>query len=190
MKRITFLLLILFVISFVSCKEKDVTPMPKSEFIYTIESEGVVTFQATSTDATEYEWTLDGTKRTTKSFQYGFGKNQTYQVSLISKNSAGSDVIVKTVSINNLTGSIMLYRKFSTGRNLLEVKVDNSFVGYISGDYYYTSAPNCGNENSVTKKQLNSGNHIYTVRELNTGSSWSGSVNVEGGICHIVGLIK
>ena len=83
----------------------------------------------------------------------------------------------------------MIYRKFPVGNNQLEVTF-NTGSGFISGQYYFTEAPSCGNQYSFTIKKLVPGEHKYFVRESNTTNSWSGNVNVQAGVCHTVGLIK
>jgi len=121
MKKIT--LLMMLIIGFNACKTKDVTPAPKADFIYTINDEGSVNFQSVSTNATSFYWQFDGTGMNSRSFDYKFSDNKTYQISLTVKGDGGSDVTTKSISINNITGSFMIYRKFVYGNDKLLVDI-------------------------------------------------------------------
>ena len=178
-------------IGFNACKNKDVAPIPKAEFTYNINSNGNISFNSVSTNAITFLWQLDNTQRNSKSFDYTFPRNGNYSVSLTAKdNSGNSDVIVKDIKIDNLRGTLMIYRSFSSGQNLISVYVDGNYVDNISGLYYYTSAPECGNGYCSTKTNLTEGVHTYRAVESSTNATWNGSMEIKGGSCSRVGLTK
>ncbi|PWK27050.1 hypothetical protein LV89_01862 [Arcicella aurantiaca] len=190
MKKIT-LLFLLIAIALNSCKTKDATPAPKAEFTYTINDEGLVNFRSVSTNATTTEWLIDNSKKTSTSFDYQFSRNGNYQVSLTAKDASGqSDVVVKSIPINNRTASLTIYRAYPTGKSTVTVTLDNKYSGLISGEYYFSSTPDCGNVYSASFNKLQAGSHSYFCKEILTGATWSGTVNVTGGVCHFVSLIK
>lgn len=192
-----FTLLTLLIIGINACKKEDIVipdPKPKAEFSYIVGADGKVGFTNLSTDAMSYSWNFGDfqTKSTSdkNAFIYQYSKNKNFQVSLTSTGKGGSDVIVKDVYISNVKGNLIVYKKFSTRDRNINIYVDGNYYGAINGSYYYgTTAPDCGNQYSVTINGLSEGSHKVDAKETGVlPNSWSYSASVTGGICSTSGL--
>jgi PKD repeat protein len=191
MKKI--LIISTFLLGIISCK-KDVVPepLPKSEFTYVVGAKGKAAFTSVSTNATSYEWNFgDGQTETTKdnftTHQYQF--NRKYQASLTATGLGGKDVKVKEIQVISAVGSLVIYKAFSTRDRNIGVYVDGNFYGQINGSYYFSSAPVCGNQYSITVYDLMDGPHRIEAKE--TGSnpySWAIIYNTNAGYCNSQGL--
>jgi PKD repeat protein len=193
MKKLMVLLGFSMMVYFMNgCKSVDVTPKPKAEFTFTVLDNGVVQFNNLSTDATSYEWDFgNNVKRTItdKSLTYQYLSNKSFQVGLTATSSSGSDVIVKTVNVNNIKGRLLIYKRFTTRDRNISVYVDGTFHGSINGNYYYSTAPDCGNIYSVTIDNLSEGSHKIEAKETGVlPYSWSYTATITGGICNTSGL--
>ena len=112
MKNSLILLLLISAI-FSSCKKDEPTPKPTAEFTYTLQDNGMVYFKNVSTNATTYKWDFGNNGTTTeKEPFYKYNQNKTYQVSLTATGNGGSDVIVKSVTINNINLIKKLTKKY------------------------------------------------------------------------------
>ena len=193
MKKTLLITAISFLIfSFSSCKKDEpIVPKPKAEFTFIVGANGKVLFQNVSTDADDFTWNLgDGvTNESPDYFTHQYVQNRTWQVSLTAKGKGGSDIIVKTVYINNVLGNLMIYKKFSSRNRNINVYIDGNFVGAVDGSYYYSTSPSCGNSYSVTVNNLKPGKHKIEAKETGTSPySWSTDFEVTGGVCNTFGL--
>lgn len=188
------LLLSLLFISIFSCSKEDIAPpkIPaKAEFTYHDQGEGMIAFINGSTNSNLQEWDFgDFQKSSNKNPIHTYSKNGTYQVKLTAMGEGGNDVVVKNVVVNNLKGSLLVYKKFSNGNSNINVWVDGTFIGIINGGYYFTSAPSCGNGSSVTAYNLSEGQHSVVAKEVTSlfPSTWSTTSTIIGGQCSSMGL--
>lgn len=196
MKRHIALLVLAVIMVLQSCKKDDPTPpAPKAEFSFGSSSNGTVAFTNLSLNHTSSDWSFgDGETSSLGSPIHLFKENKTYQVSLTVSNGTQKDVIVKSVSVTGVKGTLLVYKKFSTDntRNI-EVSVDGVVVGVINGAYYFNSAPDCGNGYSATATNLSEGTHTVSAKETSGGlfaGSWTTTVNIKGGYCNSLGLTK
>ena len=193
MRKILFALSFVFLIT--ACKSKEAVPAPKAEFTYTINEEGSVNFVSVSTNAVKYDYAIDNTHNLTKDFTYVFPANKSYQVSLTATNSDNvSDVVVKTINITNITGSLILWK----GPNQdypsnIFVAIDEKYFYTIDGRYSQIAAPSCattssGTLSSFTRNKLTPGEHEY---RFNFGPYITGGkVNIVGRKCTAVEIVK
>lgn len=185
---------LLFALSFVllisSCKPKQYAPPPKAEFTYTINPEGNVDFINVSTNAVTYDYAIENKHINTKDFSYHYGYNGTYQVSLIVTNSEGvSDVIVKTIKISNVTGSVVFWKGTTVlyADNIVVV-IDGTFTYVVNGRITFATPPLCGTLNTVTKGGLSEGEHQY--RFIFGSYLTTGKFNIIGGKCVPIEVTK
>ena len=108
-------------------KEKKIIPIPKAEFTFNFNSNGNISFNSLSTNANTFLWQLDNTQSNSKSFDFTFHSNGKYSVSLTARdNSENSNIAVKYIKIDNLRGTLMIYRSISSRQNLISVCVDGA----------------------------------------------------------------
>lgn len=192
MKKVLFFQLLLLTTLFFACQKEKIAPKPKAEFTFLTGVNGKVIFNNLSTDAKTAKWDFgDGsTDVTFDEVLYTYSSNRNYQVSLTVTGEGGTDVIVKTVPISSVKGNLVIYKKYSTrGDRDINVYVDGNYRGFISGKFFYSSAPSCGNANSVTDYNLTEGTHRIEAKE--TGISpytWNYTLTVIGGNCNSFGL--
>ena len=182
-------------ISLLGCKEiKQAVapaPKPKAEFSYVLGKAGQASFTNLSQNATSYIWDFgDGRGDIIKNPGiYQFEKNGQFSVTLTASGEGGSDVISKSIAIDNVQGSLIVYKSGRTNTKNISVYVDNVFIGTVTGNLYYQSAPDCGASASATT-QLSEGTHsVYGVEV--SGSSpikWNSTIKVIGGSCAKLGL--
>lgn len=191
MKKLLLLLLFAPFI-FLSCSKEAPIPKPKAEFTFTIGTNGQVYFKNVSTDANSYNWEFgDFTTSTEKELIHTYTRNSTFQVSLTATGNGGTDVIVKSITVNNIKGSVVFYKGFSTGSSNISISVDGTYQGALFGNRYYTSSPNCGDFYGVTVSNLSEGVHSFSGKELNGPNyyTWSGTFTITGGKCSSKGLV-
>ena len=185
MKKLLFITVIATQL-FLGCKTKEVAPKPKAEFTFTTDAFGSATFKSLSTDAKDIYWEFGNGQTSTQPYvQHSYKVNKTYQVSLTAKGDGGSDVIVKSVNINTVTGSTMIYKAFNNSGVNIAVSIDGTLRGVINGSYTFTTSPDCGNNYSVTVEGLSEGSHTLSAKEVSGPNFyvWSGTVNIVGGLC-------
>lgn len=166
-------------------------PKPTSEYTVTNSSQGLVYFLNSSTNATSYKWDFgDGYSSTEQSPSHVYSRNGIYSSSLTSYGPGGFTINIKGVNVTNITGSLVVYKAFSTGNTNIYVYVDGNFYGTINGSYFYSTAPSCGDGKSVTATGLSEGTHTVTAKEtsLILPRQWSFSASVVGGVCSARGL--
>ena len=192
MKKITLILLMISICLFTSCKKDEpIIPKPKAEFQVLVGNDGKVLFTNQSIESQSYIWDFgDGNTSTTSTSElHVFPRNKVFQVSLTATGKGGKDVIIKSVTINNLRGSVVIYKTFSTRNRNIDVYVDGTYYGQINGSYYYSASPTCGNQYSVTSGGLTEGNHRIVAKETGLFPySWDYYLSVTGGLCSASGL--
>ncbi len=192
--RTLFIFAVLPSLFIVSCKKDDPIPSPKAEFTYEVQNNGFVRFNNQSVNHTKSIWNYgDGESDNFLEYDtyhiHKFNKNGTFQITLKVTKDNLQDVIVKSVSVNTVKGSLLVYKRFSTGYGKhIAVYVDGNYIGTINGNVYYTSSPSCGNTNSVTAEGLTEGTHTLEARENNGTGYWKNTVNVSSGQCNSIGL--
>ncbi len=75
------------------------------------------------------------------------------------------------------TGQAVFWTSQSNGWSSIDVTVGGTAVGTITG--YYTSAPGCGSNLTVTRAP---GTYAYTAKS-NTGVTWSGNITISANQC-------
>lgn len=172
---------------FVGCKTKDVAPKPKAEFTYIEDEKGKITFSNKSTDATNYTWDFgDATQEKTKDVSHDYTLNKTYQVSLTAVGDGGTDVIVKSVPVTKVKGSIVFYTSYPASAFVSNpvISIDGLLVGYINKDYSFSTPPECGSSNVLTVGNLSEGEHKLTIQYKNLLNDVGNStINIKGGTC-------
>lgn len=167
-------------------------PKPTAEFTVTNNSsQGLISFSNVSTNSNSYKWDFgDGYGSTEHSPSHVYSRNGSYSVVMTATGAGGSDVKVRGVYVSNITGSLVIYKAFSTGNTNIYVYVDGNFYGTINGSYYFSTAPSCGDGKSVTATGLSEGTHTVTAKEtsLILPRQWSFSASVIGGVCRASGL--
>lgn len=180
----------LSIISLLGCKELKTAiapaPKPKAEFSYVLGRSGQASFTNLSQNATSYIWDFgDGRGDIIKNPGiHQFEKNGQFSVTLTSSGEGGSDVISKSIAIDNVLGSLIVYKSGKTNTKNISVYIDNVFIGTVTGNLYYPSAPDCGATNSATT-QLSEGTHALYCVEV-SGSNpikWSANIKTVGGVC-------
>lgn len=169
------------------CKTKDIAPKPKAEFTFTTDTKGGATFTNKSTDSNTYVWDFgDGMNDKTKDVSHVYTANKTYQVSLTVTGDGGTDVIIKSVPITELKGSIVFYTSYTASafRSNPVVYIDGVLSGYINKDYSFQNPPDCGSQNVLTVSNLSEGSHKISIQLNNTFNDIINvSVNIIGGVC-------
>ena len=192
--RTLFIFAILPSAFMLSCKKDDPIPSPKAEFTYDVQNNGFVRFSNKSLNNTKSIWNYgDGSGDVVKDYDSEhlrqFTRNGTYQITLKVTKDNLQDVIVKSISVNTVKGSLLVYKKFSTGYGKhIAVYVDGNYIGTINGNVYYSNSPSCGNSNSVTAEGLTDGTHTLEAKENSGSGYWKSTVNVSGGLCNSIGL--
>jgi hypothetical protein len=112
--------------------------------------------------------------------------------------SALAIILACLISINackkEYTGKIVFWYNQSTANHLvtdgstaLTYTVDGKIVGSSAANVYYTSAPDCGSNGSITvEKDLGSSkskSFSYSIKDQTGDIIWSGSVTFEANTC-------
>ncbi|GAB3981750.1 hypothetical protein GCM10028806_52020 [Spirosoma terrae] len=145
----------------------------------------IVSFSNTSSNASGYKWDFgDGTTSTQTNPTKQFTKDGSYTVKLVATGAGGSAETSKNLVIGKAatTGQAVFWTSQSTGWNSIDVTVDGTAAGTITG--YYNSAPNCGASVTVTRPP---GTYAYTARS-NTGVTWSGNITITENQCSTMRL--
>ena len=180
-------------ISLLGCQQikNAVAPAPKAEFSFVLGNSGLASFTNLSQNATIYLWNFGNGSTSvlkTPGIQ-SYSQNGQFSVSLSVKGDGGSDVISKTITINNVLGGLIVYKSGKTATKNISVYVDNIFIGTVTGSLYYPSAPDCGASDSATTS-LSEGTHALYCVEVSglNPSKWSANIKVVGGNCTKQGL--
>lgn len=139
----------------------NVVKNPISEFTYSVFYD-YVNFFNNSQNATNYLWNFgDGTNDTLISLSHLYNNvNQTYDVSLISSNSCGSDTITKTINpasdikTNNETENYIVVYPNPT-KNISNIIINNNKRSNISLFIYNINGKEIYNKNFKTSKSIN-----------------------------------
>ncbi|MDI9863507.1 hypothetical protein QM480_04180 [Flectobacillus sp. DC10W] len=118
--RTLFIFAVLPSLLILSCKKDDPIPSPKAEFTYEVQNNGFVRFNNQSVNNTKSIWNYgDGESDNLLEYDtdhiHRFTRNGTSQITLKVTKDNLQDVIVKSISVNTVNGTLLVYRSFPRG---------------------------------------------------------------------------
>lgn len=173
---------------------KDPEPAPVAEFeVQITQAPGGIFTINNSENADEFFWDFgDGTTSDDVEPSHTYGANGNYKIKLRAKGAGGEDSYSQTVTISNVQtngggggggntiGRVAFYTGQAAGWTSIEITVDGSFVGTISG-LFFSGMPNCEANGTVTVRK-SPGTYSYSAKS-NTGVTWSGNVTITANGC-------
>jgi PKD repeat protein len=184
MKKTAILLLSVVLLS---CERNPFAPAPTANIEYSEQADGLVTLSIKSQNVKNAEWYFhDGSRQNGLSAKYTYSQNGNYTVRASVTGTGGKADVSTSVEVQNVKGSIVFWRPYgSYGTTVTMLGVGSKYINLL-----YSSVPNCYAEGTATFN-LPAGTYAFEAKDDRIiPKRWSGTVEVQSGICRSLQLIE